>query len=279
MKLSSILLPAAAMADLMPRSNRENLKKLIQVSVSSGDLEAKGVPNSIIKALNTYVYSNEFVIQPDVPKNIVEWFQINTGRTECEENCDAGIMDMTPLFGYGCWCFFGNINSKLGRGPPIDAYDQVCKDLTLCYRCIHVDSENEDDECDPYNADYSSNGFSFGQGGISNITVTCQNENVPSCSWRTCSCAMTMVRRFFNLSFDPENVYDTNLKHENGFDYDLECPIQGVSKDRQCCGFYPNRRTFERSEYRQCCHEESIYNPLRHQCCDDGTHIGIGNEC
>lgn len=207
-------------------------------------------------------------------------------RNACEgDNCQTGTLQLEALFGYGCWCFFGRIDSALGRGPPVDLYDATCQKLALCYRCIFVDAENEgDDECDPFQTEFAAtisltDILGGGGGASSNATTSCRTENTENCSWRTCSCAMTMITSFFNLSFDANNVYDDNLKHSEGFDYNLECPQQGKSLDRQCCGFYPQRRTFDRKESRECCHDITIYNPLRHICCDDGTHVGLGHNC
>lgn len=203
-------------------------------------------------------------------------------KNQCEgSSCQTGQINLEALFGYGCWCFFGNIDSTLGRGPPVDAYDATCQKLSLCYRCIFVDADNEADECDPFTTEFAATISlgGFGGSGISNATISCQTDNQAPCAWRTCACAMTMINSFFNLSFDSSSVYDDNLKHENGFDYNLECPQQGRAQDRQCCGFYPDRRTYDRGEARDCCHQRSIYNPLRHVCCDDGNHIGIGHSC
>lgn len=204
-------------------------------------------------------------------------------KNECEgDNCSTGTLNLEALFGYGCWCFFGRIDSALGRGPPVDAYDAICQKMTLCYRCIFVDSENEgDDDCDPFQTTFeaSLSTQDLLGGGVSNVTTECQTTNQANCSWRTCSCAMTMITGFFNLAFDTSNPYDDSLKHSNGFDYNLECPTQSSAEDRQCCGFYPQRRTYDHKSTRNCCHDVSIYNPLRHVCCDDGTHIGIGHSC
>lgn len=214
-----------------------------------------------------------------------ESVQYAFNKNQCEgDNCSSGTLNLEALFGYGCWCFFGRIDSALGRGPPVDAYDATCQKLALCYRCIFVDAANEgDDECDPFTATFTAS-FSLGSltgQGVNNATTTCQTDNQNSCSWRTCSCAMTMMTSFFNLSFDPNNAYDENLKHSQGFDYNLECPEQGRAVDRQCCGYYPERRTYDHGDgsVRACCHEKSIYNPMKHVCCADGTHVGIGHSC
>jgi len=219
-----------------------------------------------------------------VDENIIKNME-DPEKVGCEgEGCVGGIIDLTPLFGYGCWCFFGNIDSALGRGPPLDQYDAICQKMALCYRCIFVDAENDgDDTCDPFTVEFVATlnlGGSFlGGGGVSNVTSTCQTDNQANCSWRTCTCSMTMITSFFNLAFDSSNVFDDALDHDNGFDYNLECPQQGRAQDRQCCGFYPSRRTYDRGEARDCCFSRTIYNPLRHVCCDDGTHVGLGNQC
>merc|ERR1712150_207827 len=204
-------------------------------------------------------------------------------KADCEGgNCQTGTLNLEALFGYGCWCFFGRIDSALGRGPPVDSYDATCQKLSLCYRCIFVDAENESEDCDPFTTEFAatiSMNSLLGGGASQNASTQCITENQTNCAWRTCSCAMTMITSFFNLSFDSQNAYDDNLKHSNGFDYNLECPQQGRAQDRQCCGFYPSRRTYDRHDARDCCHDITIYNPLRHVCCPDGSHIGLGHSC
>jgi len=264
-------------------SDRAKLNSMVIQSVSK-DIDNGSVPYTVAKALIAYVSTNGVAdSKGQVKEEWNNWYRVQNGEIQCNgENgeCDTGFMDLTPLWGYGCWCFFGNIDSTLGRGPPIDAYDAVCKEMTQCYRCIIFDADNEEDEeCDPYNTDFETSMTVSGSFGINNITTSCQTQNVAPCEWRTCACAMTMVSNFFNLSFDSENSYDESMKHSNGFDYNLECPQQGRASDRQCCGYYPNRRTYDRSEFRDCCHEKSIYNPLRHQCCPNGEHVGLGGRC
>ena len=38
---------------------------------------------------------------------------------------------ITPIFGYGCWCNFGDMFGK-GGGKPVDALDRSCKQLQKC---------------------------------------------------------------------------------------------------------------------------------------------------
>lgn len=279
-----LLAASVANAVWVRRSDRALFSSIAIESITDQANEGN-LSLGIAGAMRTYIEANGIAdSQGNVPDDWVQWFKTQTGEVQCQDdgngNCQAGFMDLTPLHGYGCWCFFGNINTAYGRGPPIDSYDAVCKGLTQCYRCIIHDSDNEEDEeCDPYNQEFESVLTVSGSFGIQNITSICQSNNVPNCAWRTCSCAMTMVSGFFNLSFDALSDYDENLKHSNGFDYNLECPQQGRATDRQCCGKYPNRRTYDRGEARDCCLESTIYNPLRHQCCDDGSRVGLGGRC
>lgn len=277
MKLAAATaLAFSVQAAYVPRSSRNNMKQLIRADIESHDY---GWDASIRNAFSLYVNSVDFEIPANVADIWVDWYNKQTGRVDCEGDCDTGALDLTALHGYGCWCFLGNVDSALGRGPPLDAYDAICQKLSLCYRCVIVDAENEGEECDPFTVEFNANLAVSGAFGIQNVSTSCQTNNEANCAWRTCTCAMTMVTSFFNLSFDSSNVYDDNVVHENGFEYNVECPQQGKSLDRQCCGFYPGRRTYDRGEARQCCHERSIYNPIRHQCCDDGLHVGLGNHC
>jgi hypothetical protein len=275
---AALTLASIAQARILGRADRRILKSLATESISGDESISVSIKTAMI------AYLKDFEVPVEVPDWMGDFLDHQTGRTECDTDangeCAAGFMDLSPLWGYGCWCFLGNVESTLGRGPPIDSFDTVCKGLTTCYRCITNDAEQDDRHCDPYTVEFDASLQVSGQiGQLANITATCQTKNQDECAWQTCSCAMTMVSGFFNLSFAGSEGFDPNLQHKNGFDYALECPQQGVATDRQCCGFYPSRRTYDRSEYRDCCHNKSIFNPLRHQCCDDGSYVGLGGRC
>jgi len=267
-------------AGYLSRSDVRQFTALFKNSINNNENFDKYSP-SIVQAAQAYVNGPDFKVPNEMPEKMINWFNQQTGRVECDEDCAPdSALDLTALHGYGCWCFFGNIDSLLGRGPPLDAYDAICQKLALCYRCVIVDAENEDDDCDPFTVSFQASLQINGAFGIQNVSSSCQTDNEANCAWRTCTCAMTMITNFFNLSFDSSNVYDDNMVHDNGFEYNVECPTQGKADDRQCCGFYPNRRTFDNGDAnRACCHERSIYNPIRHQCCEDGTHVGLGSRC
>lgn len=226
------------------------------------------------------VTKGDEAIPVQIPDWMWQWYMQKIGRSVCYEDCDAGFMDMSPLFGYGCWCFFGDIDSQKGRGQPVDAYDEICKDLLQCYRCAMTDGTNEGAECDPFEQEYKTSIETGGNNGIDNATSSCQAHNPDACSWRTCSCAMMMVARFFQLTFDINSIYDHSLKHDNGFEYDVQCPITPhMNVNKQCCGHYPFRRIYDHGDSRHCCNEKTIYNPMRHQCCDDGSRTGLAGMC
>jgi len=274
----SALLFSASTYGLQVYQSRGNRAKISEAIMHQADEAANSLTDSVGTALKAMAAS--FKVPAMVPESIADNMK-DPAKSQCEgDGCQTGVLDLSPLFGYGCWCFFGNIDSALGRGPPLDSYDAICQKLALCYRCVIVDAaEDGADDCDPMTVSFNAGLTMSGSLGISNVTTSCQTENEANCSWRTCTCAMTMITGFFNLSFDSSNVFDDNLSHDNGFDYNLECPQQGRALDRQCCGFYPTRRTYDRGEARDCCHSRTIFNPLRHVCCDDGSHVGLGNQC
>jgi len=214
----------------------------------------------------------------EVPDWMWEWYLSETSsRSMCDGVC-GGFLSFTPIWKYGCWCFFGYDAGTVGRGPAVNEYDEVCKAVTNCYRCARFDGEQEGEACDPWSTDYQAD-FSHNNDN-KNISATCMNsQNSRNCEWRTCSCEMNMIASFFKLLFSPTLTFDESFKHENGFDWELECPVSGVASNRQCCGLYPNRRPYDDGPTRSCCHHRNIYNPANAQCCEDGSTVSFGDSC
>merc|ERR1739848_370913 len=73
----------------------------------------------------------------------------------------------------GCHCFFDEDFNR-GHIVPIDALDQLCKNLNNCYQCAQFDGEVDgNDECaEPFNVSYSS-----GVGASSDIYESCKAAN------------------------------------------------------------------------------------------------------
>ena len=46
-----------------------------------------------------------------------------------------------------------------------------------CARCIFFDSQNEDNECDPYVQNYDATLTVSGNNGVGNLTTSCQANN------------------------------------------------------------------------------------------------------
>ena len=88
-----------------------------------------------------------------------------------------------------------------------------------------------------------------------------------------------MVSAFFKLVFDATAVFDPKYKHDNGFDVTTECQVNGKSGDRDCCGLYPHRKSFNYGENKACCKEQTLYSPMVSKCCSDGSTTSIGNDC
>ena len=54
---------------------------------------------------------------------------------------------------YGCWCYFYD-NVGRGKGTPVDELDGLCKTLHDGYTCAIIDSEEEGQECTPWEVPY-----------------------------------------------------------------------------------------------------------------------------
>merc|ERR1712076_201364 len=70
---------------------------------------------------------------------------------------------LQAIWGYGCWCHFGEDTMK-GQGTPVNMLDGFCKSMQLCLRCAVLDGQNcpqdedsdQDKICDPKNQGYNS---------------------------------------------------------------------------------------------------------------------------
>lgn len=79
------------------------------------------------------------------------------------------------------------------------------------------------------------------------------------------------------LELDSEHRTPKSEKNSNFRNFKPEGrPLKPKAIDT-CCGDYPKRSPFNTGEKR-CCHEKHIFNPLMHDCCDDGT-LGFVGSC
>ena len=165
-----------------------------------------------------------------------------------------------------------------GSGPTVNKFDEICRSLTLCMRCVEED--NIASSCDPSNVTYVTpmNIVSDEQ----MIQLKCSELN-PSdeCAQNTCCCEMDLLAELLEALWG-QIKYDDTYLHENGWDREENCaniktpspnpnPNPGVPKtfEAVCCGKYPNRHPYRMENGQDCCENSGIYNPLLNECCDN----------
>lgn len=228
---------------------------------------------------------------------------------DCQgSKCQFITLRLGVLMNYGCWCLYGHDRSELvhlGRGPALDEYDAICRRLTTCYKCVSSDSLDKSSTCDSFITEFSTDQVDANLDSINQKSIleptfkengevafdltsesdtqaaqACQESNSGDfCPAKTCSCAIKLLKDYFKLMFEGEIKPVENLKHKNGFDYEIECPARIRSDDKICCGVYPNRKPYDNKDYRACCQGMTIYNPFRAICCEDGRKVNVGDVC
>merc|ERR1712019_276637 len=194
-------------------------------------------------------------------------------------NCDPSTstcqtpISFSAVWGYGCWCNFGN-ELTTGSGKPVDDFDHVCKDLQMCLRCSKLDAKEAGDFCDPLTQQYSAT-YNFQQDDATMVAdCTAQNPN-SDCANQVCSCELKFISNYIDLQWS-NSIYTANNKLENGFDQENTCPKVGtVGTSKSCCGSYPSRTPY--GGRLECCQASgSIYNPLVSECCGVTGTAAIG---
>lgn len=238
-------------------------------------------------SMSFQVYRNSMTKQEQrnllISDRIEEWYNTVTGkngRSSTEEciNEDCGdFLSLLPVWGYGCWCSFGSQQTK-GRGTPVNYFDEVCRDVTHCYRCAIMDGADEGEDCDPWNIEYTAN--IHHSSDTTGILDGCKNNlNSENCQWRTCSCEVYMFSRFWSFVF-LNTEFDDQFQHDNGFDWHDNCVIDTTGeRELDCCGYYPIRKEYHVRQGKDCCQERTIFNPNQFICCADGTTARLGDLC
>ena len=151
---------------------------------------------------------------------------------------------------------------------PINLIDGACQSLQLCRRCIEVDVEENNEQCNtPTERAYVSPGMrSFNTPG--EIQFACRERNTDECGFRECCCEVAFSQKLINLFFDGI-IFDTEGRHDGGFIWADECPIVREPAKIGCCGNYPDRAPFNR-EKRGCCRNKP-FDLSKEKCCADGT--------
>jgi len=182
----------------------------------------------------------------------------------CYNDQVTGGFRMNPVHDYGCWC---NLDDRMmiGRGQPVDRYDEICKAYQLCVRCAKKDGDNDGYDCSPKTHDFKAD--------LSVVPSNCNvnfnsDGSVDRCGLNMCRCYTDIVTKLGPLLWKgpASNFpgYDMAYHHTN-FDFDAQCPRTGDGNGRsECCGDYPKRAP----THQGCCADKLVFNASSNKCCD-----------
>lgn len=191
---------------------------------------------------------------------------LNVGRSLNCVGCTVPL-DLRDLFHYGCWC---NLGPSLlqGQSKPLDEFDNACKALQNCMRCVIVDNDNVQQGCDPKVNLYQVPFFFFG--GLKN-SCEAVNGNTEGCNSRFCMCQVTWVNTVLDLSFQGKLVNPIN--DQSNFDYDQTCPVGSIGGpvEKECCGEYPARAVYNSLSSKCCLPVGLTYSDVTQMCCGDSV--------
>jgi len=176
------------------------------------------------------------------------------------------VAGLSNFENYGCWCYLDGASGK-GKSAAIDEFDQTCKVLHDGYQCIEHDAINENDlSCVPWEQDYE---FQFSNQDVSS---SCHASNPSSnCAARACIVEQSFIEGLMKILFSGTAI-NNNLKHANGFDTAVECPIKkcaggSCESGKSCCGDYPARAMYRTyGGDRQCC-GSTVFDGAVMECC------------
>ena len=155
------------------------------------------------------------------------------------------------IYGYGCYCNFQSEITK-GFGHPVDEHDAACQEMQLCTRCLEINLEDNNDNCDLASTDYQTNPL-FNQ-QTQKFTSNCAADNAGNdCAIGLCECHMEFLNNIASITGATSSLV---FKHDNNFDrFDQNnCPRTFNAKPagQGCCGESPAWRP---------------YNPFVNDCC------------
>lgn len=178
---------------------------------------------------------------------------------------------------YGCWCLpNGQHNLAAGFGQPVDPIDEVCKEFSLCYKCIDIDFAGT--------CDVETRGYQWARNRVNGVTVdvTCKNDPTINqnhrCARYLCECdrilavGLGMFHWHWNISFHAR---------WGAFDRLANCiPGGGDYRQDACCGGYGTATQYwgqPQVAYRRpyassnpataCCQDVYYYDFLNQDCC------------
>ena len=177
---------------------------------------------------------------------------------------------------YGCWCHtaWGSQNVDILWPPvaagsqPVDEWDNLCKIHAINMKCIVIDSEYDDRECDPYSTDYDAtftrtierdaDGNWLKQMTTFECTQTLEDD---WCKKRVCLTDLALISANKILQAkDLKPVKNIDYYHSKGFDFINQCNNFNDghggtdTTGLKCCGDYPHRTFYDPLDNEnQCC--------------------------
>lgn len=174
------------------------------------------------------------------------------------------------LKNYGCWC---NFEGKFpGQGNPVDQLDAVCKGIAEAYDCAKSDITG----CRPWKTSYELPQDAWAMKETQQILDGCNraNKKGTECQRTTCIIQVQFITDLLRKVVR-EKMLTPEFFHDAGFEPTNEafCPIGDFDGhvDKQCCGTFPKRRTYNANSSKQCCNNSQIFDSASHLCCEDGV--------
>lgn len=169
---------------------------------------------------------------------------------------------------YGCWCNFdSNMYNKphVGRGQPLDLWDEACKRLVDGYECAVAEFG---ETCEPWTIDYGVAGTGTIPAVVEMICGVLTKDEPNGCARASCIVETTFMNTIAELvirgqaigTTDISYIDENSLHSSNNWDRDTMCSFSGIggSKEKECCGAdYPDKLPFkvDRSE---CCNDAIV---------------------
>lgn len=171
---------------------------------------------------------------------------------------------------YGCWCYFDENHGK-GKGQPVNAIDEKCRQLAHAYDCAIMDAEDAGEPpCVPWDVQYIA-GISQGK---DSLIQQCEALNPSKCAADACKIEGDFVLTFFTDFVTINNQIDVSYQHANGWDPIEECKIGPEGEkdpNRQCCGEQPYRYKYKPFDGDRACCGQTVYSQTTQQCCPDNV--------
>jgi len=319
MKFGALIATAAAVSAAPNEAQLRGMSKKKIVSLHTRNILASGA-TEIEKTFATafQAKADRDGVPSHVFEAVIYDLANGGDRAEVQwDNCPQGKCDvpvkLADIWGYGCWCNFPVLGR--GGGPILDEFDHVCNFLSRCNRCAGRDG---DQATPPYICDPATEDFTIRvRWDMQNMGLTgdCAVANDNDCDTHLCSCQMTFISRLLDAlwagakvaainfhghsdwngnrckggempeqitvpTIDP-NSLTTQAPNQQDTVHTPHTMDQGHDDHFICCGFYPDRFSFNGDNW-GCCETQDQRNPYKlttHVCCADGSTVAVGETC